>query len=84
MDALVAVRPRLTELLADSGQRPTVSDGLFERTPAKTGEDQDLHVTLSLRLLARNLKVIDRLKVEHKAKNRSQLAAVALAAYLGD
>lgn len=84
MDALVAHQSQLTELVSSAGHLPTVSDGLFERTPAKAGEDSELHVTMSLRLLARNLKVIDRLVAEHKAKSRSQLAAVALDAYLGE
>ncbi len=79
LDALVAHQDALTELVAARGEKPTVSDGLFDRTPGAKGER---FVGVSLRIKAGNLEVIDQLTDKHGADSRSQLVAAALSAYL--
>lgn len=79
LDALVAHHEQLTDLVAARNEKPTVSDGLFDRTPGAKGER---FVGVSLRIKAGNLKVIDQLVDKHDADSRSQLVAAALSAYL--
>ncbi|MEV5003915.1 hypothetical protein [Nocardioides sp. LML1-1-1.1] len=79
LDALVAHQAELTDLVAARGEKPTVSDGLFDRTPGAKGER---FVGVSLRIKAGNLEVIDQLTDKHGADSRSQLVAAALSAYL--
>ncbi len=80
LDALVAHQDELTDLVAARSEKPTVSDGLFDRTPGAKGER---FVGVSLRIKAGNLEVIDQLADKHGADSRSQLVAAALSAYLG-
>ncbi len=77
--ALVAHQDELTDLVAARSEKPTVSDGLFDRTPGAKGER---FVGVSLRIKAGNLEVIDQLADKHGADSRSQLVAAALSAYL--
>jgi hypothetical protein len=79
LDAVVAHQAELTDLVAARGEKPTVSDGLFDRTPGARGER---FVGVSLRIKAGNLEVIDQLTDKHGADSRSQLVAAALSAYL--
>lgn len=79
LDALVAHQDELTDLVAARSEKPTVSDGLFDRTPGAKGER---FVGVSLRIKAGNLEVIDQLADKHGADSRSQLVAAALSAYL--
>jgi hypothetical protein len=79
LDALVAHQDGLTNLVAARSEKPTVSDGLFDRTPGAKGER---FVGVSLRIKAGNLEVIDQLADKHGADSRSQLVAAALSAYL--
>lgn len=79
LDALVAHQGKLTDLVAARSEKPTVSDGLFDRTPGAKGER---FVGVSLRIKAANLEVIDQLADKHGADSRSQLVAAALSAYL--
>lgn len=79
LDALVAQQDELTDLVAARSEKPTVSDGLFDRTPGAKGER---FVGVSLRIKAANLEVIDQLADKHGADSRSQLVAAALSAYL--
>ena len=79
LDALVAQQDELTDLVAARSEKPTVSDGLFDRTPGAKGER---FVGVSLRIKAGNLEVIDQLADKHGADSRSQLVAAALSAYL--
>ena len=79
LDALVAHQGELTDLGAARSEKPTVSDGLFDRTPGAKGER---FVGVSLRIKAGNLEVIDQLADKHGADSRSQLVAAALSAYL--
>ena len=79
LDALVAHQDKLTDLVAARSEKPTVSDGLFDRTPGAKGER---FVGVSLRIKAANLEVIDQLADKHGADSRSQLVAAALSAYL--
>jgi hypothetical protein len=78
-DALVAHQDKLTDLVAARSEKPTVSDGLFDRTAGAKGER---FVGVSLRIKAGNLEVIDQLADKHGADSRSQLVAAALSAYL--
>jgi len=81
MDALSAAHDRLEVLLAPA-RTPSVSDGLFlRRRPQR--EVTDPMATLSMRLLAANLAVIDELVTRYQAPSRSALCAVALREYLG-
>lgn len=80
LDALVAHQEELTDLVAARTEKPTVSDGLFDRSPGATGERS---VGVSLRIKSSNLEVIDQLAEKHGAEKRSQLVAAALSAYLG-
>lgn len=79
LDALVAHQDGLADLVAARSEKPTVSDGLFDRTPGAKGER---FVGVSLRIKAGNLEVIDQLADKHGADSRSQLVAAALSAYL--
>lgn len=79
LDALVAHQDELTDLVAARSEKPTVSDGLFDRTPGAKGER---FVGVSLRIKTGNLEVIDQLADKHGADSRSQLVAAALSAYL--
>lgn len=79
LDALVAHQDELRDLVAARSEKPTVSDGLFDRTPGAKGER---FVGVSLRIKAGNLEVIDQLADKHGADSRSQLVAAALSAYL--
>ncbi len=79
LDGLVAHQDELADLVAARSERPTVSDGLFDRTPGAKGER---FVGVSLRIKAGNLEVIDQLADKHGADSRSQLVAAALSAYL--
>ena len=79
LDALVAHQDELTDLVAARSEKPTVSDGLFDRTPGAKGER---FVGVSLRIKAGNLEVIDQLADKHGAEWRSQLVAAALSSYL--
>lgn len=79
LDALVAHQDELADLVAARSEKPTVSDGLFDRTPGAKGER---FVGVSLRIKAGNLEVIDQLADKHGADSRSQLVAAALSAYL--
>ncbi len=80
MDALLAVRDEIGELLAKES-RPVVSDGLFVRRAGPRGNGDPL-ATLSLRMLSRNVAAIDELAQVHQAPSRSALCLVALRAYL--
>jgi len=80
LDALVARQGELTDLVASRTEQPTVSDGLFDRTPGAKGER---FVGVSLRIKSGNLQVIDQLVDKHGAESRSQLVAAALSAHLG-
>ena len=80
LDALVAHQDDLADLVAARSEKPTVSDGLFDRTPGAKGER---FVGVSLRIKAGNLEVIDQLADKHGADSRSQMVAAALSAYLG-
>ena len=80
LDALVARQDELTDLVAARTEQPTVSDGLFDRTPGAKGER---FVGVSLRIKSGNLTVIDQLVDKHGAESRSQLVAAALSAHLG-
>lgn len=79
LDALVAHQDKLADLVAARSEKPTVSDGLFDRTPGTKGER---FVGVSLRIKGGNLEVIDQLADKHGADSRSQLVAAALSAYL--
>ena len=79
LDALVAHQNELTDLVSARSEKPTVSDGLFDRTPGAKGER---FVGVSLRMKSGNLEVIDQLVDKHGADSRSQLVAAALSAYL--
>lgn len=79
LDALVAHQDELTDLVSARSEKPTVSDGLFDRTPGAKGER---FVGVSLRIKSGNLEVIDQLVDKHGADSRSQLVAAALSAYL--
>lgn len=79
LDALVAHQDELADLVAARSEKPTVSDGLFDRTPGTKGER---FVGVSLRIKAGNLEVIDQLADKHGADSRSQLVAAALSVYL--
>lgn len=80
LDALVARQDELTDLVAARTEQPTVSDGLFDRTPGAKGER---FVGVSLRIKSGNLQVIDQLVDKHGAESRSHLVAAALSAHLG-
>jgi hypothetical protein len=67
-------------LVAARSEKPTVSDGLFDRTSGVKGER---FVGVSLRIKSTNLEVIDQLVDKHGAESRSRLVATALTAYLG-
>ena len=80
LDAIVAHQGELTEMVAARAEKPTVSDGLFDRTPGVKGER---FVGVSLRIKSSNLEVVDQLVDKHGAESRSQLVAAVLFAYLG-
>lgn len=79
LDAIVAHQGDLDELLDASSQKPTVSDGLFERGAGAKGER---YVGVSLRIKSGNLDVIDRLAEKHGPVKRSPFVAAVLTAYL--
>jgi len=79
LDALTAAEGELEVLLRSARPRPTKA-GLFLRTP-RSGPAEPM-ATLSMRLLERNLAVIDDLVVGHEAASRSALCAAALRSYL--
>ncbi len=79
LDAIVAHQGELDELVAASTEKPTMSDGLFDRGPGTKGER---YVGVSLRIKARNLDVIDRLAEKHGPVKRSPFVAAVLTAYL--
>jgi hypothetical protein len=79
LDAVVAHQGELTDLVAARTEKPTVSDGLFDRIPGVKGER---FVGVSLRIKSGNLEVIDQLADKHGAESRSQLVAAALSEYL--
>ncbi len=79
LDALTAAEGELEVLLRSARPRPTKA-GLFLRTP-RSGPAEPM-ATLSMRLLERNLAVIDDLVIAHEAASRSALCAAALRSYL--
>lgn len=79
LDAIEANAARLGDLLA---KPPTRTGPLFAgRTPLRRRHDED-QVQITLRPAPDDLAVIDALVDEHRATNRSEFIAVALAAYL--
>ena len=79
LDALSASQDRLGELIAS--RRPVEQlDSLFIRTSPQVRTEP--MATLSMRLLAPNVDVIDQLVVKYGAPSRSTLCAVALRDYL--
>lgn len=79
LDAIVAHQGELDELVAASSEKPTVSDGLFDRGVGAKGER---FVGVSLRIKSGNLEVIDRLAEKHGPVKRSPFVAAVLTAYL--
>ena len=79
LDAIVANRNRLSEVVAAASERPTVSDGLFDRGTSSAGER---FVGVSLRIKSTNLTVIDNLADRHGPVKRSPFVAAVLSAYL--
>ncbi len=80
MDAVSAALDNLHHLL-EGEERLPVSDGIFVRRPTRRSSPEPM-ATLSLRLLARNVDVIDELVTRFDARSRSSLCAVALRNYL--
>lgn len=78
MDALEASSDRLGELLSKE-QETQRRSGLFVRSVARASEPL---TTLSLRLLAGNVKVIDELAESLEASSRSRMCTAALRDYL--
>ncbi len=79
LDAIAATKDALPDLLTPAA--PAVSsDGLFVRASTRTTSSP--LATLSIRLLQRNLAVIDQLVATSNAPSRSKLCAVALRTYL--
>jgi hypothetical protein len=79
LDAIVAHQDELTAVMAAASERPTVSDGLFDRGATGAGER---FVGVSLRIKSTNLAVIDKLADKHGPAKRSPFVAAVLAAYL--
>lgn len=80
MDAVLAHRERLPDLLTHQQRPQARHDALFIRNAVRGGVEP--YVSLSLRMKAPNVDALDDLVVEHEADSRSQLCAVALGAYL--
>lgn len=79
LDAIVANQSTLSAVVAAAAERPTVSDGLFDRGKSGAGER---FVGVSLRIKSGNLAVIDQLAKKHGQDKRSPFVAAVLAAYL--
>ena len=79
LDAIVANQSTLSAVVAAAAERPTVSDGLFDRGKSGAGER---FVGVSLRIKSGNLAVIDQLAKKHGQEKRSPFVAAVLAAYL--
>lgn len=79
MDAIVSKRDQLGDLIAQMRPHPT-QDELFVRSTA--AEPKEARVSLSMRMLSRNVAILDELVKEHGGDSRSQLCAAALASYL--
>ncbi|WP_242667568.1 hypothetical protein [Nocardioides sp. PD653] len=78
-DAIVANQSALSSVVAAASERPTVSDGLFDRGTGGAGER---FVGVSLRIKSTNLTVIDNLAERHGPVKRSPFVAAVLSAYL--
>lgn len=79
MDAISAAHEQLQELVAPGKDAP-VKDGMFLRRPSARGVEP--LATLTLRMLAPNVAVIDELVASTGASSRSALCAAALRHYL--
>lgn len=79
LDAIVANQSTLSAVVAAAAERPTISDGLFDRGTSGAGER---FVGVSLRIKSGNLAVIDQLAKKHGQDKRSPFVAAVLAAYL--
>lgn len=79
LDAIVANQSTLSAVVAAAAERPTISDGLFDRGTSGAGER---FVGVSLRIKSGNLAVIDELAKKHGQDKRSPFVAAVLAAYL--
>lgn len=86
LDAVRARETELPDLVAarqaeeDEARRP-VSDGMFLRSPDRSGET---YVTIPLRMVEQNIIDLDRLAVRLAADTRSQLVVAALTAHLDE
>lgn len=80
LDAVLQQRDRLTSIVGYARAQPE-RDALFVRNPTKSPADEQ-HVSLSIRIRASNVDVLDRLVEEHHANSRSRLVAAALRGYL--
>lgn len=80
LDALTASQDRFGELVASRRPVAQSSDSLFVRTSPQVRAEP--MATLSMRLLAPNVDVIDQLVIKYNAPSRSALCAVALRDYL--
>lgn len=79
MDAISAAHEQLQDLVAPGKDAP-VKDGMFLRRPSARGVEP--LATLTLRMLAPNVAVIDELVASTGASSRSALCAAALRHYL--
>lgn len=79
MDAISAAHGQLQDLVAPGKDAP-VKDGMFLRRPSARGVEP--LATLTLRMLAPNVAVIDELVASTGASSRSALCAAALRHYL--
>lgn len=79
LDAIVTHKDQLSALVAAASERPTVSDGLFDRGASAVGER---FVGVSLRIKSTNLDVVDQLAEKHGPVKRSPFVAAVLSAYL--
>lgn len=79
LDAIVANQSKLSDVVAAASERPTISDGLFDRGTSGAGER---YVGVSLRIKSTNLTVIDNLAKRHGPVKRSPFVAAVLSAYL--
>lgn len=83
MDALVACRDQLPDLLEKNGAGTrTQSDGLFLRQANAPAAATEPLGAVTLRLLGPNIDTIDALARESRAASRSALCAAALREYL--
>ncbi|WP_460797442.1 ribbon-helix-helix domain-containing protein [Nocardioides pacificus] len=79
LGAIERTQHHLSDLVAN--ERPAASQasgGLFPDTPRSARRSTEARVTISIRLSAANLAVLDQLVVQHHADNRSQLITAAL------